>query len=50
MENKKPILDLIQERVVILDGAMGSLLIDQGLPPGTPPEIWNVNNPDNTFI
>jgi 5-methyltetrahydrofolate--homocysteine methyltransferase len=46
MEDKKPILDLIQEHVVILDGAMGSLLIDQGLPPGTPPEIWNVKKPE----
>ena len=31
---------------MILDGAMGSLLMDQGLPAGTPPEIWNVSNPD----
>ena len=36
---------MIEERVVLLDGAMGSLLIDQGLPPGTPPDIWNVSNP-----
>jgi len=43
---KKPILNLIDERVVILDGAMGSLLIDLGLEPGTPPEYWNVSNPD----
>ncbi len=47
MGNKKPILDLLQERIIVLDGAMGSLLIDQELPPGTPPEIWNVSNPDN---
>ncbi|NPD87525.1 MAG: hypothetical protein HGN29_02310 [Asgard group archaeon] len=46
MGDKKPILDLLQEELIILDGAMGSLLIDQGLPAGAPPEIWNVSNPD----
>ncbi|MFW9851550.1 MAG: homocysteine S-methyltransferase family protein [Candidatus Thorarchaeota archaeon] len=46
MQNKKSILDLIEERVILLDGAMGSLLIDQGLPPGTPPDMWNVSNPE----
>lgn len=47
MVNKSSILDLMDERVVILDGAMGSLLISQGLPAGIPPEIWNITNPDN---
>lgn len=46
MGDKKPILDLLQEQIVILDGAMGSLLMDQGLPAGTPPEIWNGSNSD----
>ena len=32
--------------MVLLDGAMGSLLINQGLPPGTPPDMWNVSNPE----
>ena len=31
---------------MVLDGAMGSMLIDQGLEPGTPPESWNVTHPD----
>ena len=44
MRNRKNILDLIKERVVILDGAMGSLLINQGLQIGIPPESWNVSN------
>ncbi len=46
MRNKKHILDLVKERVVILDGAMGSLLINQGLQIGIPPESWNVTNPE----
>ncbi len=39
-------MELLQEKIVILDGAMGSLLIDQGLEPGTPPEYWNVSHPE----
>lgn len=46
MGDKKPILDLLKEQIVILDGAMGSLLINQGLTAGTPPEIWNISNSD----
>lgn len=44
--SKKPILDLIKERILILDGAMGSMLIAQGFPVGTPLEIWNIENPE----
>ncbi|MCG3215809.1 MAG: homocysteine S-methyltransferase family protein [Candidatus Heimdallarchaeota archaeon] len=47
MVNKSSILELIDERIIILDGALGSLLISQGLPAGMPPEIWNITNPDN---
>ena len=46
MSSKKPILELVKERVVILDGAMGSLLINLGLEPGTPPEYWNILKPE----
>ena len=46
MTNKKTILDLIEERVVLLDGAMGSELIALGLPAGTPSESWNVTEPE----
>jgi 5-methyltetrahydrofolate--homocysteine methyltransferase len=46
LKSKPAILDLIKKRIVVLDGGMGSLLIDQGLPPGTPPEYWNVSHPD----
>ena len=43
---KKSILEVLDERVIILDGAMGSMLISQGLEPGIPPESWNVQFPD----
>jgi 5-methyltetrahydrofolate--homocysteine methyltransferase len=33
--------------VILLDGAMGTMLIGQGLKPGTPPELWNVEFPGN---
>ena len=46
MNSKKPILELVKERLVILDGAMGSLVIYLGLEPGTPTESWNVSNPE----
>ena len=38
----KSILDLINERIVVLDGAMGSTLIAAGLKGGIPPESWNI--------
>ncbi|MBK5115259.1 MAG: hypothetical protein JJE41_16660 [Candidatus Heimdallarchaeota archaeon] len=46
LKSKPAILDLIKKRIVVLDGGMGSLLIDKGLPPGTPPEYWNVSHPE----
>ncbi|MBN2030316.1 homocysteine S-methyltransferase family protein [bacterium] len=36
------ILNLMKERVVLLDGGMGTELIRHGFPKGTCPEIWNV--------
>lgn len=30
---------------VLMDGAMGTTLQGRGLPEGTPPDLWNVNNP-----
>lgn len=46
LDSKKTILDLVKERVVILDGAMGSQLLAAGLQPGTPSEKWNVEHPE----
>ncbi len=36
------IFDIIQKRVVLLDGGMGTELIRYGFPNGTCPELWNV--------
>jgi len=40
------ILDLIQERTVLLDGGMGTELIRYGFPQGACPESWNEEKPD----
>ncbi len=34
------------ERVVLFDGAMGTMLLGRGLPLGTPPERWVLDRPD----
>jgi 5-methyltetrahydrofolate--homocysteine methyltransferase len=41
----RSILDLIRQRTVLLDGAMGTELMARGLPQGTCPESWNVEKP-----
>ncbi len=44
--------DLIAElerRTVLVDGAMGTMLIDAGLAPGTPPERWVLERPDDVL-
>ena len=43
---KKSITDLARERVVLLDGGMGTMLIAKGLKEGEAPDLWNVNFPD----
>ncbi|MCD4783303.1 MAG: homocysteine S-methyltransferase family protein [Candidatus Eremiobacteraeota bacterium] len=43
----KSILDLIKERIVLFDGAMGTQLINQGLKKGDCPEMWNLQRPDD---
>lgn len=40
------ILDLIKERVILLDGGMGTELIRHGFAQGTCPESWNVDKPE----
>ncbi len=32
--------------ILVADGALGTYLQAQGLPPGTPPELWNAEQPD----
>ena len=40
------ILDIIEKRLVLLDGGMGTELIAHGFPQGECPESWNVAKPD----
>ena len=42
---KKDILKRVREKTIIYDGAMGTMLMAAGLPPGKTPEIWNMENP-----
>lgn len=37
---------LVNRKVLIADGATGTELQKAGLPSGTPPELWNLDNPD----
>jgi 5-methyltetrahydrofolate--homocysteine methyltransferase len=38
--------ELDRNGLIVGDGAMGSRLMDRGLPPGTPGELWNLDRPD----
>ena len=40
------IIDLIKERVVLLDGGMGTEIIRHGFSQGDCPESWNIDKPD----
>ncbi len=40
------ILQLIKEKRIYFDGGTGTYLQARGLPAGTPPELWNLENPD----
>jgi len=42
----KPFLEAIRERVLILDGAMGTMLQERGLRPGQSPEELNLTMPE----
>jgi len=41
-----PLTELLQRRIVLLDGGMGSSLISRGLASGQCPERWNLERPD----
>lgn len=41
-----PIFDLMKERIVLLDGGMGTELIRHGFPQGECPELWNAERPE----
>lgn len=38
--------ELLSHRVLVFDGAMGTRLQKMGLPPGYPPEEWNLSHPE----
>lgn len=38
--------DRVRKEVLVIDGAMGTLLQQRGLPPGWCPEEWNVSHPE----
>lgn len=40
-----PILEDLKSRILILDGSMGALLQNRGLPAGYAPDLWNTENP-----
>ena len=42
----RPFLEAIQEKVLILDGAMGTMLQERGLKPGQSPEELNLTMPE----
>ncbi|MDU0458294.1 MAG: homocysteine S-methyltransferase family protein, partial [Geobacteraceae bacterium] len=42
----KPFLDAIKEKVLVLDGAMGTMLQERGLKPGQSPEELNLTMPE----
>lgn len=44
-EKDKSILDIINKRILILDGATGTEMQKRGLPPGVSPELWSMENP-----
>jgi methionine synthase I (cobalamin-dependent) len=44
--SNRSILDLVRERVVLFDGASGTMLMARGLPSGEVPERWNVERPE----
>ena len=41
--------DRMRDRVVLLDGAMGTVLQQRGLAPGGQPELLNLTEPDLLF-
>ncbi|PKO17366.1 homocysteine methyltransferase [candidate division BRC1 bacterium HGW-BRC1-1] len=43
---RKPLLDAVKERILLCDGAMGTMLQKAGLPAGACGEAWNVDKPE----
>jgi 5-methyltetrahydrofolate--homocysteine methyltransferase len=49
MPGKQNLIDRIKEGPCFFDGAMGSMLIAQGLAPGSAPEEWNQSHADVVY-
>jgi len=47
--NKKSLLEAVQERRLICDGAMGTQLMLAGLESGACGELWNLTHPDRVL-
>jgi 5-methyltetrahydrofolate--homocysteine methyltransferase len=45
MDSARRLRILLEERIAFLDGAMGTMLMARGMPPGVPTEIWAYGNP-----
>ena len=45
-EIKNEFLELLNQRILVMDGAMGTMLQQYGLKAGECPEMWNVTNRD----
>ena len=43
---EKSILEILKEKILIIDGAMGTMLQKNGLKSGDCPEAWNIEHPD----
>jgi 5-methyltetrahydrofolate--homocysteine methyltransferase len=39
-------IKMVNQKKIIFDGAMGTMLMDSGLPPGEAPELFNIIRPD----
>jgi len=46
MDRLDDILELVKKRVVLFDGAMGTMLMAEGLLGGDVPEGWNLQKPE----
>ncbi len=44
--SSQQILDLVKQRVVLFDGALGTMLMARGLSSGEAPEKWNLEKPE----
>lgn len=40
------ILDLLKQKILVIDGAMGTMLQKNGLKSGECPELWNITHPE----